>query len=397
MAEPFKNLIDAALVRAMGQHLRRAQLDFDRRAFESLALAGLESLEMKARAMKIADALERTLPADFDMAASAVERSLAPVKTHDPAAGEVVGRSGDDGLAGWAIWPLGEFVARRGIDQPARALAALHALTQRFSAEFAIRPFIVRHPQAVFETLRRWCNDPSAHVRRLVSEGSRPRLPWGLRLQALVADPSPSLPLLQALMDDPSDYVRRSVSNHLNDIAKDHPDLVVDWVRRHLPGAPPQRVAMLRHASRGLIKQGHGGMLAAWGLGTPVRGRATLRLDRQRLRVGESLDFELTLASTAARTQRLEIDYAVHHVKADGGRSPKVFKGWRIDLAGGQRCVLQRRHSLRPLTTRVYRSGRHALDVRINGSVVAQVEFDLVAPGPALKRAAPNRQARSRR
>jgi 3-methyladenine DNA glycosylase AlkC len=112
------------------------------------------------------------------------------------------------------------------IDVP-RALRCLHALTQRFTAEFAIRPFIVQHPQRTLATLQRWVHDPSAHVRRLVSEGSRPRLPWGLRLQALVRDPSPTLPLLRALQDDPSAYVRRSVANHLNDIAKDHPALVV--------------------------------------------------------------------------------------------------------------------------------------------------------------------------
>jgi hypothetical protein len=171
----------------------------------------------------------------------------------------------------------------------------------------------------------------------------------------------------------------------------------VEWVRQRLPGASPQRQALLRHASRSLLKQGHAGMLAAWGLGAPLRGTAALRLDRKRVHLGESLGLELTLVSTASRAQRLEIDYAVHHVKADGERSPKVFKGWRIELAAGQSCTLARRHSLRPVTTRTYRAGRHALDVRINGRVVAEAEFDLLAaPEPAVKRAAPSRPRRSR-
>ena len=117
---------------------------------------------------------------------------------------------------------------------PNAALAALHAITQRFTAEWALRPFVQQHPELTFATLQRWARDDSAHVRRLVSEGTRPRLPWGMQLKSLIADPSPTLPLLRVLQDDASDYVRRSVANHLNDIAKDHPDLVVGWLREHL-------------------------------------------------------------------------------------------------------------------------------------------------------------------
>src|SRR5439155_5352418 len=131
----------------------------------------------------------------------------------------------------------------------------------------AIRPFIVRHPALAFATLARWTTDPSPQVRRLVSEGSRPRLPWGLQLKSLIADPSPTLPLLEALMDDESEFVRRSVANHLNDIAKDHPALVAEWIETHLPGASAQRRALLRHASRTLIKRGDARILKAWGLG----------------------------------------------------------------------------------------------------------------------------------
>ena len=136
---------------------------------------------------------------------------------------------------------------------------------------------IVAHPERVYATLQRWTTDPSAHVRRLVSEGSRPRLPWGLQLKSLIADPSPTLPLLRALQDDDSEYVRRSVANHLNDIAKDHPDLVVQWLAEHLPGAPAARRRLLKHASRTLIKQGHPQAMKAWGLGQALRGTLQVR------------------------------------------------------------------------------------------------------------------------
>ncbi len=374
MAEPFKNLINADTVRGAATHLKRAWPKFDARRFEALALQGLDDLEMKARAMQLCAALEATLPADFEQAAVIIEASLAPTRDDEDLAAL---RSGDAGLAGWVVWPLTEFVARRGLAEPKRALRALHALTQRFTAEWAIRPFIEAHPDLAFSTLAVWTRDPSAHVRRLVSEGSRPRLPWGAQLKGLIEDPSPTLPLLRVLQDDPSAYVRRSVANHLNDIAKDHPALIVDWLKTYLPDAPPPRRALLKHASRTLIKQGHSQVLQAWGLGRPLRGTATLRLTPKRLSVGASFEMQVTIDSSAARAQTLLIDYAVHHVKADGRRTPKVFKGWTAELPAQGRITLTKRHSMRAVTTRRYHPGRHEVDLHINGGVCASAFFDL--------------------
>jgi 3-methyladenine DNA glycosylase AlkC len=374
VAEPFKNLIGADTVRACALHLRRSWPDFEASRFEALALQGLEALEFKARAMHLCAALEAVLPADFERSAAIIEAALAPPGEGDDLS---VLRSGPSGLAGWVVWPLGEFVVRRGIDQPERALRTLHSLTQRHTAEWALRPFIERHPQTSFATLARWCSDPSAHVRRLVSEGSRPRLPWGMQLKALMRDPAPTLPLLRRLQDDPSAYVRRSVANHLNDIAKDHPALVVAWLREFLPDATAERRALLKHASRSLIKQGHAAVLQAWGIGAPLRGQVRLKLSPKRPAVGEVLVLDLHLSSSAARAQSLQIDYAVHHVKGDGSASPKVFKGWSLQLAAHQQLALQRRHSMRAMTTRRYHAGPHAVDVRINGRVVATAPFQL--------------------
>jgi 3-methyladenine DNA glycosylase AlkC len=368
--EPFKNLLNAALVREAGDALARSWPAFDRKAFERRAIRGLQALEMKARAMQIADALEASLPDDFDAACAVIERSLAAPK--DPDLPAVAAADDDRGLRGWIVWPLGEFVARRGLDEPERALRALHALTQRLTAEFAIRPLIVRHPELTLATMQAWTRDPSAHVRRLASEGSRPRLPWGLRLQALVADPTPTLPILEALQDDPSAYVRRSVANHLNDIAKDHPHHVVDWVRRHLPGASPERRTLLAHASRGLIKRGHADMLTLWGTGHAFVGDCRLQLGTRRVAVGDRVQLTVTLRSTARRAQRLLIDYAVHHVKADGRTSPKVFKGWKLELAPGETRTLTRTHSFAPVTTRRYHPGEHPIELSINGRPAAR-------------------------
>jgi len=367
VAEAFKTFLNAAVVRTAAGHLHRAWPDFDARAFERRSLAGLDALEMKARAMQIADALEATLPTDFDHAAAVLEASLAPLDDE----------TGALGLRAWALWPVGEFVARRGIAHPARALTALHAITQRFTAEWAIRPFILAHPQLCWDTLARWADDPSEHVRRLVSEGSRPRLPWGMQLKGLIRDPSPTLPLLRALQDDPSEYVRRSVANHLNDIAKDHPALVSQWLGAHLPGASVERRALLKHASRTLIKQGHADTLAAWGLGRRMEGEASLAVSPRRVCVGESLRLDVTLRSASPRPQKLAIDYAVHHVKASGETTPKVFKGWVLELGPHEERSLSKGHSMRLITTRRYHAGPHGVDLRVNGEVVATAGFNL--------------------
>jgi len=361
MPEPFKNLIHAGLVEQAASKLRHAWPAFDAARFTALAGSGLDALEMKARAMQICAALEATLPDDFAAAAPLLQHTV----------------QGDGALAGWILWPLGEYVARRGQRQPELALTVLHRLTQRFTAEFAIRPFIAGHPELAFATLARWVHDPSEHVRRLVSEGSRPRLPWGLQLKALVADPAPTLPLLLALQDDPSDYVRRSVANHLNDIAKDHPALVAAWLEQHLPAASKERRALLRHASRTLVKQGDRRVLAAWGLGKPLRGAASLSLAPKKIALGEHVALKLVLTSTSPKAQKLAIDYLVHHVKADGSVSPKVFKGWVAELPPNGTLTLGKRHAVKPITTRRYHAGHHAVDVQVNGQVVASAAFTL--------------------
>jgi 3-methyladenine DNA glycosylase AlkC len=372
--EPFKNLINKGTVEAIGTALQRAWPAFDRKRFQKLAQTGLDALEFKARALHVSAALEATLPEDFDHAAVLLEATLAaPGAQNDPRWAQL----GNGALAGWAVWPMGEYVSRRGLQSPRRALATLHALTQRFTAEWPIRAFIEQHPELTFATLASWARDPSEHVRRLVSEGSRPRLPWGLQLKGLIKDPAPTLPLLLALQDDTSDYVRRSVANHLNDIAKDHPALVAEWLEQHLVDASPERRALLKHATRTLVKQGDARVLKAWGIGKPLRGSATLAIAPKRVSVGDSLELSVTLASTASRAQKLVIDYAVHHVKANGSTSDKVFKGWTIDLAAHEERALRKRHSMRLITTRVYHAGHHAVDLRINGQVVASAGFDL--------------------
>ncbi|MBM4060241.1 MAG: DNA alkylation repair protein [Planctomycetes bacterium] len=375
MAEPFKNLVGPQLVRDLGHHLARVWPDFDRARFERTALDGLGALELKARAEHVSRALEAVLPANFDRAAGILERSLLPARLDDDLQAL---RTDERGLAGIAVWPMGDFVARAGLAHPARALRALHALTQRFSAEYAIRPFLLRHRELTFAVLRQWVSDPNPHVRRLVSEGSRPRLPWGVQLKFLIDDPSPALPLLQALQGDPSDYVRRSVANHWNDVGKDHPALVADWLERTLPGASVALRALCKHASRTLVKRGDRRVLAVWGLGAAFRGEVAFTIAPRRVAVGGAVTLTVRLRSASSKPQRLVVDYKVHHVTARGSTSVKVRKGWVVQLAPREVRLLTKQHSLAVVTTRRYHAGEHAVDLLVNGRAVARAAFVLV-------------------
>ena len=378
--EPFKNLLAPHVAAGLAKHLVRAGKDRNVRidAGElARATIGLEDVEMKARAERIADALERVLPETFDEAAGILEATLAPQATTDDLASL---RTTGSGVAGWIVWPLTLYVARRGGSNPKRALAALREMTMRFSSEFAIRTFVAEHPKLTFQTLARWTRDPNAHVRRLVSEGSRPRLPWGKRLDALVTDPSPTLPLLEALRDDPSEYVRRSVANHLNDIAKDHPDRFAEILEAWLVDASPERRRLLSHASRTLVKAGNPRVLRAFGLHRELEGTVTFRTSPKRVMFGKSLTLTLELASSSKEPQKLVIDYVVHHVRQNGSLSPKVFKGWTLTLGPGERRSIERVHAFRPITTRRYYSGRHSVECRINGCPAGSTEFELQVP-----------------
>ena len=374
MAEPFKNLIHPELLRTAARHLERAWPEFPRQRFVRRATSGLDELELKARVTHVADALAACLPQAFSKAVGVLERTLAPARTDTDLSALV---PSDDGLAGWVVWPMTDFVARYGLAHPKRALRALHAMTQRNTAEYAIRPFLVEHRDVTMATLHGWLDDRSAHVRRLVSEGTRPRLPWGIRLQHLVEDPTPCLPLLERLQDDDSEYVRRSVANHLNDIAKDHPGLVADWLERHLPDASPARTKMMRHASRTLIKNGDKRVLRAFGLGQALRGDAAFSIRPARAVVGDELRLDVTLTPKGRQPQDLVVDYVVHHVRKNGTTSGKTWKGWKLRLEPGAPHRLEKKHSLRPVTTRRDYPGLHRVELVVNGDVVAESRFDL--------------------
>jgi 3-methyladenine DNA glycosylase AlkC len=375
MAEPFKNNINEALLRRMADHLRRVRPSFPDARFLALCKDGLDTLELKERVVHVRKALSATLPGDFPEAADLLEAALAPATPGDDLGAL---QMGDAGIAGWPVWPMTDYVAAHGLGHFDRALAALAAMTQRFSSEFAVRAFLEADPARTLAVLKTWLDHPSPHVRRLVSEGSRPRLPWGLRLRVFVADPGPCVPLLDALHADPSEYVRRSVANHLNDISKDHPALAVDIARRWLALGAPTTARLVGHALRSLVKAGHAPSLSLLGFGgaKDVELRA-FSLSPKALKLGGSLTLSASLENTGKRPANLVIDYAVHHVKARGGLSAKVFKGLKRRLGPGETTELRLTHGIKKVTTRRYHPGRHKIELLVNGRPLAEGFFTL--------------------
>ncbi|MEM9388064.1 MAG: DNA alkylation repair protein [Pseudomonadota bacterium] len=257
-------------------------------------------------------------------------------------------------------------------------MQAMYALTQRFSSEFAVRPFVERYPQRVFAQFDRWTGDASPHVRRWCSEGVRPRLPWGARLHALIEDPSPIFPILEALKDDEELYVRRSVANTLNDIAKDHPDRVLEVLESWRHDATPGRDWVIRHAARSLVKQGDARALALLGFSKPKSLDAQLAIAPKRVSIGGAATLTLSLASRSRRAQPLMIDFVIHYRLANGERGPKVFKWTQREIPAGGSLTLTRSLSMKPTTTRVLRPGVHPVQVQINGVRLADASFRLI-------------------
>lgn len=342
-------------------------------AFEQAVLPSLNTLELKGRVSLIADALNEHLSGDYTARLARMVSILAPERPW---------RDGEtDGSGAWSgmkVWPLVSVVERHGLSERDVSFAAMKEFTSRFTAEFAVRQFLVDDQKDGLARMMEFARDPSDHVRRFASEGTRPRLPWGLRLKAFVADPSLTFPILEELKDDPTEYVRRSVANHLNDIAKDHPDFVVAVCQRWTVDASKVRLKLIRHALRSLVKSGHPGAMEVLGYSSNPRATAQLTMDTAVAQVGDVLPFEVTLHSGADEVEPLIVDYAVHLVRANGSRTPKVFKLKTFKLAAGSVVVLKKRHSFKPVTTRRYYPGEHRLEVMLNGSVVAESEFTLV-------------------
>lgn len=372
MAESLKNQYGPEIPRRIAAMIAGAWPEFATKVFVRDCLEGYDALELTARARHITRALRRHLPDDYPQAVDVLVRSLGPPLDAEPGDGQSAG------MGVFAYLPHVYFVADHGLDHLEESLAAQHALTQRFTAEFSIRPFLERHPEATLARLHAWTRDPSHHVRRLVSEGTRPRLPWAGRLRAFQRDPAPVLALLEKLKDDPSLYVRRSVANNLNDIGKDHPALLAEVARRWLRDATPERRWVVEHALRSAIKRGDKAALGVLGFGKEAEVHlGALAIEPAPVAIGGKVRVAFEVTNTGSRAQAVLVDLRVGFVKADGSLSPKVFKLKQATLAPGGTLAVAKTVSLAEMTTRRHYPGRHTLEAVVNGEAHVLGGFDV--------------------
>ena len=345
---------------------------FDAQCFQAEALAGFPERELLERLEWMADCLEPHLSPDFPEMAEQLEASMPPP----------LDASLNDGDFGRFIYALpGILAVRHGLEEHReRALDLLYTATQRFSMEFYIRPFLTRWPDATLARLAIWARDENYHVRRLVSEGTRPRLPWA---KAVAMHPDQILPLLDVLHADSTRYVTRSVSNHLNDIAKKDPDLMMDWLEAWRVRGEQDRQEldwMTRHALRVLIKQGTPRALAMIGYDPKAKVDVDVKVTTGPIHIGDVMGFDVTL--TAQAETPVLVDYVIWFAKSGGKTAPKVFKLKQAVLAPDLPLTMRKSHRFKAdATTFQLYPGAHRLGVQVNGCVVAEVTVDLL-PAP---------------
>jgi 3-methyladenine DNA glycosylase AlkC len=360
MADALKSFFSRPLVRRLAADIARVESSFPARAFVRQATAGLEDLELLDRGRHIARALATHLPGRYPDAIGVLLRSLGPEHASD----ELVG----GGMAPFYYLPHVLFVAEHGLDHFDVSMRAQYELTKRFTAESSIRPYIARDPERTLGVLRQWTRDRNPHVRRLVSEGTRLRLPWANRVAWLDRNPRRVLELLDQLKDDPATVVRRSVANNLNDLGKVHRTLVTRTCALWLQGASAERRALVEHALRSLVKRADADTLRLLGYGKrPSIAIERVTFDPRNVPIGGRVTMRFSLRSTSRTPQDLLVDVAVHFINAKGRASPKVFKLKRLTLPTRGRATLTTRISLAVHTTRTPRPGTHAVDVLVNG------------------------------
>lgn len=369
MPEPLKNSFGRDIPSWIADQLQTMHPAFDTQAFLNDVFDGYDELELTPRSWHISQCLQRHLPSHYPDALAILLASLGP-EISDP---ELTG------MTPFRYLPHVFFVAKYGLDHFEPSMQAQYALTKRFTAEFSIRAFIEKYPEQTLERLQQWAHDDNVHVRRLVSEGTRPRLPWTPRLAQFQQDPGPVLELLELLKDDPELYVRRSVANNLNDIGKDNPEQLYATAARWSQGASPERQWLIRHALRSAIKRGEMGALAVLGFSAePSIKIREARISPQPVRIGETLQLAFTLTANGTDQQQLLVDFQIHYVKANGSTRAKVFKLRSLELMPGQSVRLQKQISCKEMSTRRHYPGEHRIDLVVNGQTFPVGSFSLL-------------------
>lgn len=383
----MNELIDRTTVVRLTALLRDADPSRDWIAVEESA-DEVDGLQLRARSDVVAAAILRDNSGADDDHAAHYRRLAATVRRalHGNA------------LAGWMVWPVSEAVTSAALlcwssgmphddgpfdnDPFDDGLDLLSELTPRLSSEFAIRRFLAADLDRAVDRILPWTLSDDEHVRRLATEGTRAFLPWAVRVAELTARPEKTVPILDALRRDPSEYVRRSVANHLNDLSRQNPGLVVQTARRWMREPDENTRWVVRHGLRTLVKRADPGALTLMGFSDTSVVASEISVADDTVVLPGALDFSFTVTNDAESRVRLAVDYVVSYVKSSGALAEKVFKLTTRDLEPGESVELRKRHAIHQMTTRVHYAGTHLIELQINGRRYSRRSFEVVLPTP---------------
>ncbi len=282
-------------------------------------------------------------------------------------------------LVGLELMFMPDFIETFGLNEFNTSVKAMEKVTTYMSCEFAVRPFIIQYGDDMMQKMYSWSESENHHVRRLSSEGCRPRLPWAMALPDFKKDPSPVLPILERLKSDESEYVRRSVANNLNDIAKDHPDLVLKTSKKWMCRSK-ETDALVKHAMRTLLKSNYPGSMELFGYAAP--GEIAVKnfsVVTSEIRIGDKIEFRFKIVNTSKKIKKVRLEYAIHFLLANGKNTKKVFKISEREMKPGEKLSVNRKHSFRIITTRTYYPGTHYVSAIVNGTEEEKKAFELKA------------------
>ena len=367
MAEPLKNIYNDSFFDILTQASESVIPGFDTDSFlKQIYDKEWEKRELKERMRHITLAFNEQLPDDYKTSVDLILKLIPKLRQPDAVAGTL----------GFIFLP--DFIELYGIEYPDISADAMEQITPFVSCEFAVRPFIKEYPEKMMAKMQEWSEHDNHHVRRFASEGCRPRLPWAMALPSLKKDPSPVLPILEKLKNDPSEYVRRSVANNLNDISKDHPMIAIETAKRW-NGSSLEVDKVVKHACRTLLKQGNREVMTLFGYGetdhVSIKG-FTIR--NPVVKVGEYLEFSFDLYHNSNTPGMIRLEYAVYFLLSNGSHSRKVFKISEKEYPENSVSTVERRQSFKPITTRRYYPGIHKVGVIVNGKQFGSQDFELL-------------------
>jgi 3-methyladenine DNA glycosylase AlkC len=358
--EPLKEMFGTAYYKTLTDAFKKSYKSFDTDKFLKEVLEPIEALSLNERMHHTAHMLHQYLPSNYKKTIALMKEVIPQLKP------------------GYTNLVFPDYVSLYGTSDLSTSLEALKYFTRFGSSEFAIRTFLKLDLEKTLPVVYKWSEDDNFHVRRLASEGSRPRLPWSFKLDAIIQKPSLTTPILENLKTDNELYVRKSVANHLNDFSKDSPAhllaLIKGWDKTH-----PHTAWIIKRGCRSLLKQGDKKSMAVFNLTKDVKiAVKKFGLNKSLIRLNQELVFQFDLVSKKATTQRLMIDYRIHFLKKTGVQLPKVFKLKEIDLKGGETLSIIKRQRFQDFTTRKHYSGTHVLEILINGEVVQRKRFEFL-------------------